>query len=138
MCELNICLYFRILQFQEIKDDKEFSHLCNHSFNHKCSIKYDFSYFEILCRKVKGLIRLFSSYFPKDFLRDRENRVFGQSSKYLFEPSSCFLLLLLISFSRDCECFCNFKSLLYKVILVCFSSPLYPSIFSNNQRLYFQ
>ena len=49
--------------------------------------------------------------------------------KNLFEPSSC--ILLLISFSRDCECFYNFQSLLYKVILVCFSSPLNQSLLST-------
>ena len=42
MCELNIYLCFRMLKFQEIKDDKESSYLCNHYFNHKCSIKRDF------------------------------------------------------------------------------------------------
>ena len=56
MYELNIYLCFRMLQFQEIKKDKESSHLCNHSFNHKCYIKCDFSSLEILCRKVKSLI----------------------------------------------------------------------------------
>ena len=34
------------------------------------------------------------------------------SYKNLFESSSC---ILLISISRYCECFCNFKSLLYRV-----------------------
>ena len=56
MSELNIYLYFRMLKFQEIKDDNKSSHLYNHSFNHKCFIKCDFSSFEILCRKVHGLI----------------------------------------------------------------------------------
>ena len=56
MCELNLYLCFKMLQFQEIKDDNEFSHLYNHYFNHKCSIKCDIFSFEILCRKVKDLI----------------------------------------------------------------------------------
>ena len=43
------------------------------------------------------------------------------SFKNLFEPFFFFI--------RNCECFYNFKSLLYKVILVSFSSPLYQSLF---------
>ena len=54
----------------------------------------------------------------------------GQSSKNLFEPS-CILLLLLTYFSRVCECFCNSKSSLYKVLLVCFFSPLHQFFYQS-------
>ena len=57
MCELNIYLCFRMLQSQKVKEDKKFSSLCNHIFNTKSVLcKSDFSAFEILCKKVKGLI----------------------------------------------------------------------------------
>ena len=57
MCELNIYLCFRILQSQKVKEDKKSSSLCNHIFNPKSALyKSDFSSFEILCKKVKGLI----------------------------------------------------------------------------------
>ena len=68
MCELNIYLCFRMLQFQEIKDDKELSHFCNHYFNHKCSIQRDFFSFEILCRNMKRLDQS-QDYFHLTFLK---------------------------------------------------------------------
>ena len=59
MCELNIYLYFRMLQSQKVKEDKKSSYLCNHIFNPKSVLyKREFSFFEILCKKVKGLINL--------------------------------------------------------------------------------
>ena len=58
MCELNIYLCFRMLQSQKVKENKKSSYLCNHIFNPRSTVLYksDFSSFEILCRKVKGLI----------------------------------------------------------------------------------
>ena len=35
MCELNIYLCFRMLQSQNVKEDKKSSSLCNHIFNPK-------------------------------------------------------------------------------------------------------
>ena len=62
MCKLNIYLCFKILQSQEVKEDKKFCFLCNHIFlPSECSIKCDFSSFEILCRKVKTY--QFQDYF---------------------------------------------------------------------------
>ena len=59
MCELNIYLCFRILQFQKVKEDKKSFSLCNHIFNHKSILyKSDFSFLKILYKKVKGLINL--------------------------------------------------------------------------------
>ena len=59
MCELNIYLCFRMLQSQKVKKDNKSSSLCNQIFNLKGVLyKSDFSSFEILCRKVKGLINL--------------------------------------------------------------------------------
>ena len=51
-----------------------------------------FLLFEILCKKVKIL------YQYQDFLRDRGNKVFGQSYKNLFEHS--YILLLISIFNR--------------------------------------
>ena len=133
MCELNIYLCFRMLQFREIKDNKESFNLCNHSFNHKCSIKCDFSSFEILCRKVKRLDQS-QDYFHltslKIFLEMEEIEYLDKVSRTCLSLL-LLLLLLLISISRDCECFCHFKRSLYKVRLECVSSPLYPFIFST-------
>ena len=36
---------------KEIKDDKEYSHLCNLSFNHKCFIKRDFYFLKSHAKK---------------------------------------------------------------------------------------
>ena len=73
MCELNIYLCFRMLQSQEVKEEKKSSSLCNHIFlSLECFINYDFSSFESLCRKVKRLDQShdhFPFYFPKYLLR---------------------------------------------------------------------
>ena len=87
-----------MLQFQENRDDKEFSHLCNQSFNHKFSIKCDFSFFEILCRKVKRLHQSqdYSHLTSLKISLESEEIESLKSSKNLFEPSCILLLLLLI------------------------------------------
>ena len=67
-----------------------------------------FLLFEISCRKVKRLDQS-QDYFhlvPKRFLEVGGNRVFGQSSKNLFEPFLCS--------SSSCSYFVTLRVLLYQ------------------------
>ena len=67
-----------------------------------------FLLFEISCRKVKRLVQS-QDYFhlvPKRFLEVGGNRVFGQSSKNLFEPFLCS--------SSFCSYFVSKRVLLYQ------------------------
>ena len=53
--------------------------------------------------------------------QDEGTRVFGQNSKNLFKSAWVLHILLIVLLSRDCERFCNFKSLLYRVRFECVS-----------------
>ena len=86
-----------------------------------------FLLFEISCIKVKRLDQS-QDYFhlvPKRFLEVGGNRVFGQSSKNLFEPFLCS--------SSSCSYFVSKRVLLYQSECVkCFLSPLYPNFFNRS------
>ena len=50
-------MFYRMLQSQNVKEDKKSSSFCNQFFNPKSVLyKSDFFSFEILCRKVKELM----------------------------------------------------------------------------------
>ena len=91
MCELNIWFNFWMLQrWRDWGRQWVFSRPCNH-FSTLRVLYMTFLLFEILCRKVKRLDQS-QDYFhlvPKRFLEVGGNRVFGQSSKNLFEPFLC-------------------------------------------------
>ena len=89
-----------MFQSQKVKENKKSSSL-NHIFNPESVLyKSNFSSFEILCKKVKGLInpKVISILLSKDFLREGGNKVFGQSFKILL-PFFFFFLLLFQEFA---------------------------------------
>ena len=82
------------------------SHPCN-LFSTLRVFYMTFLLFEILCRKVKRLDQS-QDYFhlvPKRFLEVGGNRVFGQSSKNLFESFLCY---------SSCSYFVSLRVLLYQ------------------------
>ena len=79
--------------------------------------------------KAWSILKLFS-LVPERFLVVGGNRVFGQSSKNLFEPFLCS--------SSSCSYFVTLRVLLYQEsVWECFFSPLYPILTSSSYCLDF-
>ena len=94
-----------VTKMKRLRKTMGFSHPCN-LFSTLRVLYMTFLLFEILCRKVKRLDQ--SQLFPlvpKRFLMVGWNRVFGQSSKNLFESFLC---------SSSCSYFVTLRVLLYQ------------------------